>query len=51
MYRIKIKNELLATCLAWVSMIEKQLSQRVKFLQSDNGGEYVGNEMKAYIEI
>lgn len=44
------KSYVLATFSTWVSTVEKELSQSVNALKSDNAGEYVRNEMKAFIQ-
>lgn len=46
---LKSKNEALENFKNFVTLIENQKGKRVKFLQSDNGGEYLSNEFDRYL--
>lgn len=58
-YPIQAKSDVFVTFKRWLAMVENaaskrlkvlQWSQRVKTLQSDNGGEYLSNAMTRFLE-
>lgn len=48
-YPIQQKSEVLKYFQMFKSMTENQLNRKKTFLQTDNGGEYTGNEFKKYL--
>ena len=50
MYSIASKADVFATFERWNNMIENQFYVKLKVLQSDNGGEYISDEMNRYLQ-
>lgn len=48
-YAIRSKSDVFKTFVKWLSMAEKQTGKSLKVLQSDNGGEYLSDEMKTFL--
>jgi len=42
------KDETLSKFIEFKALVEKETSKKVKALRSNNGGEYVLNELKTY---
>lgn len=49
-YPIRAKSDLFTVFQNWLALVKKQYSRRVMFLQSDNGREYVCNDMKRLVQ-
>ena len=49
-YSIAAKSDVFQTFKRWKTMVENQFDVKLKVLQSDNGGEYVSDEMGNYLE-
>ena len=49
-YPIQMKSDVFVTFKKWLAMVEKSHSRSLKVLQSDNGGEYLPNVMKEFLE-
>jgi hypothetical protein len=49
-YFIKKKSEAASAFFKYKAMVENQLGKRIKCLRSDNGTEYLCNELESYLE-
>ena len=49
MYFLKQKSDIFQKFNEWKVMMENQKEQKVKFLRSDNGGEYASSEFNEYL--
>lgn len=47
-YDISFKSDFIKTCVNWITMVEKQTGNYPKSLKSDNGCEYLSEEMKEF---
>lgn len=47
---LKSKNEVLACFREFKQLVENKKGKKVKFLQSDNGGEYLGKDFERYLK-
>lgn len=47
-YFMKQKSEVFATFKEWKTETENQTGRKIKYLRSDNGGEYTSNEFTDY---
>ena len=48
-YSIASKSDVYPTFKRWKNMVENQFDVKLKVLQSDNGGEYISDEMGEYL--
>ena len=49
-YMLHAKSEVFATFLQWKAQVETQTGKKIKFLRSDNGGEYTSGEFWLYCQ-
>lgn len=49
-YILKGKHEVFVKFKEWKSLVEKQMSKKIKILRSDNGGEYTSNEFEQFLK-
>ena len=50
LYLLKHKDEVFATFHLFHTMIQTQFSEKIKILRSDNGGEYVNQQFRTYLD-
>ncbi|KAL5715795.1 hypothetical protein ACHQM5_017567 [Ranunculus cassubicifolius] len=48
LYPMKHKNEVTAIFKMWKTLVEKQTGRVVKYIRSDNGGEYIEDPLKVF---
>ena len=49
-YMIKRKSEAYELFKDWRALVEREMGQRIKIFQTDNGGEYSSKEFEAYLQ-
>ena len=49
-YMIKRKSEAYKLFKDWRALVEREMGQRIKIFQTDNGGEYSSKEFEAYLQ-
>ena len=49
-YMLKHKSEVFDKFLEWKASVENSSGHKLKALRTDNGGEYVSNEMKSFLK-
>ena len=49
-YLLKHKSEVFDKFLEWKALVENSSGHKLKALRTDNGGEYVSNEMKSFLK-
>lgn len=50
LYLLKHKNEVLSVFQSIQTMVQTQFSAKIQILRSDNGGEYVNHQFRAYFQ-